>query len=132
MDDNTKSCKLHFPAFNLLSQIFRSPAYHQAADKDGQDSVHNHIHQAYALAAEDYIQHHVQKGNQTAQGSQGIVHVVDCTGGKEVVVVVNIADCSIPNRTSFPSMLPIDWLRPASAKAGLPLTFCPEAKAQTN
>ena len=27
---------------------------------------------------------------------------------KEVVVVVNIADCAMPNRTSLPSILPID------------------------
>ena len=39
---------------------------------------------------------------------------------KEVVVVVNIADCAMPKRTTLPSMLPMDWLSPASASAGLP------------
>ena len=38
----------------------------------------------------------------------------------EVVVVVNMADCAMPKRTSLPSMLPMDWLRPILASAGLP------------
>ena len=39
---------------------------------------------------------------------------------KEVVTVVNIADCAIPKRTSLPSILPMAWSRPISANAGLP------------
>ena len=39
---------------------------------------------------------------------------------KDVVVVVNIADWAIPNRTSLPSMLPMDCASPTSASAGLP------------
>ena len=39
---------------------------------------------------------------------------------KDVVVVVNIADWAMPNRTSLPSMLPMDWDKPASANAGFP------------
>ena len=39
---------------------------------------------------------------------------------KEVVTVVNIADCAMPKRTSLPSILPMAWSRPISANAGLP------------
>ena len=39
---------------------------------------------------------------------------------KDVVTVVNRADWAMPKRTSLPSMLPMDWLRPISASLGLP------------
>ena len=39
---------------------------------------------------------------------------------KDVVVVVKSADWATPNRTSFPSMLPILWLTPAASITGLP------------
>ena len=42
------------------------------------------------------------------RGRQGIMHIIDGSGGKGSSRVVNIADCATPKRTSFPSMLPID------------------------
>ena len=47
-----------------------------------ENGVHDHVHQAHALAAEHHIEHHVQQGNHAAQGSQSIVHVVDRAGSK--------------------------------------------------
>ena len=38
----------------------------------------------------------------------------------EVVTVVKRADCSMPKRVSFPSMLPISWLSPMAPTTGFP------------
>ena len=39
---------------------------------------------------------------------------------KEVVTVVNKADCGTPKRTSFPSILPIGWDIPSFVTSVLP------------
>ncbi|CAN4070710.1 2-aminoethylphosphonate--pyruvate transaminase, partial [Dysosmobacter welbionis] len=82
MDDDAQRGELHLPALDLLAQVFGRTANHQAADEHCQDGVHNHVHQADALAAEDHVQHHVQQGDHAAQRRQGIVHVVDGAGGE--------------------------------------------------
>ena len=82
MNDDAQGCELHLTALDLFAQVFRSTSDHQAADKHRQNGVHDHVHQADALAAEYYVKHHVQQRDHAAQGRQGIVHVVDSTGGK--------------------------------------------------
>ena len=51
---------------------------------------------------------------------------------KDVVTVVNRADWAMPNRTSLPSMLPMDWLRPISASLGLPCQLGEVAHGQAD
>ncbi|CAN3986927.1 diaminopimelate epimerase, partial [Dysosmobacter welbionis] len=54
MDDDAQRGELHLPALDLLAQVFGRTANHQATDEHCQDGVHNHVHQADALAAEDH------------------------------------------------------------------------------
>ena len=81
-DDDAQRGELHFPAFDLFAQVFRRAPDHQAADEHCQNGVQDHIHQTDALAAEYYVQHHVQQRDHAAQRRQGVVHIVHRTGRK--------------------------------------------------
>ena len=61
MDDDAQSGELHLPALDLLAQVLRGTADHQATDEHAENSIHDHVHQAHALAAEHHIEHHVQQ-----------------------------------------------------------------------
>ena len=82
MDDDGQGCEFHLPAFDLFAQILGGASHHQSADKDGQDRIQDYVHQANAFAAEYTVEHHMQKWNQPAQRRQGIMHIVDGSGGK--------------------------------------------------
>ena len=55
MNQNDNGHQLHFLSLYLLIQVFRRSSNHESADKDCQNHIHYHVHQAYALAAEHTV-----------------------------------------------------------------------------
>ena len=59
MNDDAQGRQLHLAALDFFTEVFWCAADHQATDKDRQDDIHDHIHEADALTAEYHIEHHM-------------------------------------------------------------------------
>ena len=69
---------LDFFLLDLLAEIFRRAAHHQAGDEDRQDGEHQHAVEPRADAAEDHLaQFDIEQRHQAAQRREAVVDVVD-------------------------------------------------------
>ena len=70
------------PHFDLLAEVFRSAADHQAGDEDGDDGKGEHGVEAGADPAEDHFAGQDQaERHHAAQRRQGVVHGIDRPAG---------------------------------------------------
>ncbi len=69
--------QFHLARLDLLAEILRRAADHQAGQEHADDEVDEQVHQADALAAEDAVEPHAGKRRQTGQRIEAVVHAVD-------------------------------------------------------
>ena len=69
---------LDFLLLDLLADVLRRPADHQAGDEDADDGVEQHAVEARADTAEDhFVGLHVEQRHQAAERRVAVVHAVD-------------------------------------------------------
>ena len=81
-DQDGKHRHLHFLGFDLLAQIFRRAAHHQAGHEHGDDGEQQHAVEAGTDAAEDDLaQMDVDHGDHAGQRHQAVMHGIDRAAG---------------------------------------------------
>ncbi len=77
-DERGEDRELHLAAFDLLPEVLRRAADHQARDEDRQDRVVDDPVESRADAAEDDLaQLHVEHRDEPAERGERVVHRVD-------------------------------------------------------
>ena len=77
-DQHGQHRHLHLERLDLLAEVLRRPADHQAGDEHRQDDVDEHAVHAGADAAEDHLaQLHVGERHQAAERRERVVPAVD-------------------------------------------------------
>ena len=76
--DQSQEGHLHFRRPDLLANIFRGAADHEAGQKDGDNAEQQHAEEAGAGRAHDhFVDHHVCEQNAAAQRHEAVMHTVD-------------------------------------------------------
>ena len=81
MNEQGEHRQLHLAGLDLLAEVLRRAAHHQAGQEDADDQVDQHVDQADALAAEDAVEPHAGEGRQAGQRVEAVVHAVDRAAG---------------------------------------------------
>ncbi len=81
MDEQGEHGQLHLAGLDLLAEILRRAADHQAGQEDADDQVDEQVDEADALAAEDAVEPHAGERRQAGQRVEAVVHAVDRTAG---------------------------------------------------
>ena len=114
----------HFAGFHLVPHEFRSPAYHQPADKYSDDEERKVIHPAYADTTEPCINLHVQHFYHPRKRQGRVVHPVDRPIGGYGGHNTPQSGGTNPKRISFPSIEPFSCAIPMASIRGLPPISC--------
>ena len=98
---------LDFLGFDLLADIFRRAANHQAGDENRNDDEQQHaVHAGADAADDDLAELDIDQRNDAAQRGKQACMALTAPQEAAVVITANSAEATIPKRTSLPSMLP--------------------------
>ena len=82
MDQQGQHGQLHLAGFDLLAQVLRRAADHQAGEEDADDQVDQQVDQADAHAAADAVEPHAGQRREAGQRVEAVVHAVDRAVGR--------------------------------------------------